>query len=177
MSTVLLDQKTLGLTRWKTGGIRKYPFIHSTLIWSNTPLLTPCSTSLAKLANYSYLALWPFTWFNVLNVFLFRHKNPYTETYNTSAMFESHHLYCAHAKLHAPFPFDGPLLSARACWTMLWLHVCTREELHHYPCIGCVSSATVASFPGRPTSSIWSLIVCKYGGERPGRFVTCVDVR
>ena len=31
------------------------PLIHSTLTWSNTPLLTPCSTSLAKLANYSYI--------------------------------------------------------------------------------------------------------------------------
>jgi len=27
-----------------------------------------------------------------------------------SAMFEFRRLYCAHAKLHAPFPFDGLLI-------------------------------------------------------------------
>jgi len=29
--------------------------------------------------------------------------------YNTSAMFEFRRLYCAHAELYAPFPFDGLL--------------------------------------------------------------------
>jgi len=29
--------------------------------------------------------------------------------YNASAMFEFRRLYCARAKLHAPFPFDGLL--------------------------------------------------------------------
>ena len=47
-------EKHLGLTQWKTVGVRKYPLIRSTLNRSNTPLLTPCSASLAKLANYSY---------------------------------------------------------------------------------------------------------------------------
>jgi len=31
------------------------------------------------------------------------------------------------------------------------------------------ASISLASFPGYPTSSIWSLLVCKYRGRRPGR--------
>jgi len=50
-------EKHLGLTRWKTVGVRKYPLIRNTLTGSNTPLLTPCSASLAKLATYSYIKL------------------------------------------------------------------------------------------------------------------------
>ena len=45
--------------------------------------------------------------FNVSYVSSFVIKNPDTETtiiYNTSAMFEFRHLYCAHAKSHAPSP-------------------------------------------------------------------------
>ena len=45
-------EKHLGLTRWKTVGVRKYPLIRNTLTRSNSPLLTPCSASLAKLQLY-----------------------------------------------------------------------------------------------------------------------------
>ena len=48
-------EKHLRLTRWKTVGVRKYPLNRSTLTRSNTSLLTPCSASLDKLANYSYI--------------------------------------------------------------------------------------------------------------------------
>jgi len=44
-------EKHLDLLGGKTVGVRKYPFICSTLTRSNTLLLTPCSTSLAKLAS------------------------------------------------------------------------------------------------------------------------------
>ena len=57
-----------------------------TLTWSNTPLLTPCfaflaSAFLAKLANYSNLhSSLAIHVIQFTNCFLFRHKNPYTET-------------------------------------------------------------------------------------------------
>ena len=38
-------------TRWKTGGVQKYPLIRSILTQRTTPLLTPCSASLAKLSQ------------------------------------------------------------------------------------------------------------------------------
>ena len=76
----LWTEKHLDLLGGKTVGVRKYPLICSTLTRSNTLLLTPCSTSLAEVTNYSYLPLWPFTWFSVLNVFCFVIKTPYTET-------------------------------------------------------------------------------------------------
>jgi len=43
--------------------------------------------------------------------------------YNTSAMLEFRCLYCAYAKLHDPFPFDGLLLK---CMWILSQHTCVR---------------------------------------------------
>jgi len=62
----------------------------------------------SRTGSYGFDLARAFTWFNIrTKCFLFRHRNPWN--YNTSTMFEFCRLYCAPAKWHAPFPFDGLL--------------------------------------------------------------------
>ena len=87
-----------------------------TLTWSNTPLLTPCfaflaSAFLAKLANYSNLhSSLAIHVIQFTNCFLFRHKNPYTETTHLPCL--NFAIYAVHMQSYnyAPFPFDGLLM-------------------------------------------------------------------